>query len=72
MPNAHIRACYCMVRETATIEFFFSYFIKPRVVPVLILFYGSAFVTFPASRWTGQCFNKVLCLVNVDDKNLHS
>ena len=23
MPNAHIRGCYCMMREIATIEFFF-------------------------------------------------
>ena len=69
MPNAHIRGCYCMVRETATIEFFVWYFINPRVVPVLILFYGSGIVTSPASRWTGRYFDKVLCLVNVDDKS---
>ena len=56
--NAHIRGCYCMI--------------KLRVVPVLILFYGSGFVASPASGWTGRCFDKVLCLVNVDDKNLDS
>ena len=57
----------------ATIEFFFWYFIKPRVVPVLILFYGSGFVVYPLHRaGPGRCFNKVLCLVNVDDKNLDS
>ena len=26
----------------------------------------------PASRWTGRCFDKVLCLVNVEDENLDS
>ena len=73
MPNAHIRGCYCMVRETCSdFRVFLLIFYKPRVVPVLILFYGSGFVASPASRWTGRCFDKVLCLVNVDDKNLDS
>ena len=81
MPNgsAHIRSCYCM-RETGNVEFFFRYFIKPRVIHVFIRFDGSGpikqrinfFVKSCASRWTGRCFDKVLCLVNSDDKNLDS
>ena len=51
-------------------DFFVQYFINPRVFPVLILFYGSGFVTSPASRWTGRCFDKVLCLVNVDEVSI--
>ena len=30
------------------------------------------FVKSRASRWTGRCFDEVLCLVNSDDKNLDS
>ena len=68
------------MRETANVEVFFRYFIKPRVIHVFIRFYGSRpikqrinfFVESRASRWTARCFDKVLCLVNSDDKNLDS
>ena len=81
MPNAHIRNCYCMSERDSECRVFLFIFLKPRVVPVFIRLFlwfgidlatiqlGDIFVTFTTSRWSKLCFDKVLCVVNVNDKS---